>query len=100
MDKKNGHTPKSATTNITQPHCTSTVAQCNRLLTALIQQGAISTIYGREVLNIMAPPQRIFDLRAAGHQIITRRIIATDRNGIIHENVALYVLQKLAEGAA
>jgi hypothetical protein len=76
----------------------SASAQRKRLLEALQTQGAISTIYARDRLNIMAPAPRIKELREQGHQIHTDRISITDRNGFAHGNVARYVLIKLAGG--
>lgn len=74
---------------------TSTSAQRKRLLEAL-QQGAVSTLYAREQLNIMAPAPRIKELRQQGHQIHTARITTHDGNGFKHRNVARYVLIAMA----
>lgn len=77
---------------------TSARAQRKRLLEALQKLGAVSTCYARDQLNIMMPATRVHELRKLGHQIHTDRISITDRDGYTHDNVARYVLIKLAGG--
>lgn len=77
---------------------TSAYAQRKRMLDALQTLGAVNTLYARDRLNIMAPAPRIKELREQGYQIRTDRIRITDRDGFVHDNVALYVLIKLVEG--
>jgi hypothetical protein len=93
--KKNGDTSKGTTTK-TCLNSTSTHAQRQRLLEALIELGAVNTIYARDSLNIMSPAPRIMELRKQGHEIIKTPITINDRNGFIHSGVARYVLIKLA----
>lgn len=71
---------------------TSTSAQRQRLKTALIEFGSVTTIYAREVLGIMSPAPRVQELRAMSLKIITERIDATDSLGVRHHGVARYVL--------
>jgi hypothetical protein len=77
---------------------TSANAQRKRLLEALQKLGAVTTVYARDRLNIMAPAPRIKELREQGHKIHTDRINIIDSNGCAHGNVARYVLIKLAGG--
>lgn len=79
-------------------HCTSANAQRVRLLAALIELGAVNTLYARDRLNILMPAARVKELRNLGHQIHTDLITITDRNGFVHHKVARYVLIKLAQG--
>ena len=76
----------------------SAYAQRKRMLDALQKLGAVNTLYARDRLNIMAPAPRIKELREQGYQIRTDRIRITDRDGYVHDNVALYVLIQLVEG--
>jgi hypothetical protein len=78
-------------------HNTTAQAQRKRLLDALIELGAVNTLYARDILNVMAPAPRIKELRELGHHIHTDRITIKDRNGFIHDNVARYVLIAIAE---
>lgn len=75
---------------------TSTSAQRQRLLDALVELGAVNTLFARDCLNCLAPAPRIFELRAQGHEIFTDRITIHDTHGRTHSGVARYVLVKLA----
>ncbi|AYN97236.1 hypothetical protein EAW52_11000 [Pseudomonas sp. LTJR-52] len=78
---------------------TDAMRQRQRLLNALIELGAVNTLFARDKLNCMAPAPRIKELRALGHEIYTDRITINDRDGRTHKRVARYVLLKLAKDA-
>lgn len=80
------------------PHDTSLNAQRKRLLDALVELGAVNTMFARDRLNIMMPAARVKELRESGHDIFTDRIVINDHYGRSHPRVARYVLIKLAEG--
>lgn len=96
MNKKIGHLPKKAALKPSL-HNTTTQAQCNRLLAALIELGAVNTLYARDALNVLMPASRIKELREQGHDIFTDRISIKDQYERNHNGIARYVLIKLAE---
>lgn len=57
-----------------------------------MDQGSIDTFAITRELNICRPGARICDLRNAGYNIITNRIVLTDEWGRTHRGVALYSL--------
>ena len=69
-------------------------AQRRRLL-ARLQQGALTTIQARRDLDIMMPAARVFELRRAGHEIVTLWTEESTDCGKVHR-VALYVLRQRA----
>ncbi|NVJ48575.1 MAG: helix-turn-helix domain-containing protein [Cytophagia bacterium] len=73
----------------------STGAQRKRLKWALELAGknGISTIQAREILNIISPAPRIYELRNKGYDILTHWIVHIDAQGNKHR-VAKYVLEK------
>ncbi|MDQ2075769.1 helix-turn-helix domain-containing protein [Marinimicrobium sp. ABcell2] len=95
MNKKTSRLQKKAASK-SHLNNTSTRAQRKRLLDALIDLGAVNTLYARDRLNILMPAARIKELKNAGHDIFTDRITITDRDGRPHSRVARYVLIKLA----
>ncbi len=70
---------------------TSISAQ-NARLAERIEQGSVDTFAIMRELNICRPSARICDLRNAGYNIITNRIVLTDEWGRTHRGVALYTL--------
>ena len=90
--------PRQETAHKSHLNNTSTRAQRKRLLEALIELGAVNTMYARDRLNIMMPAARIKELREAGHDIATDRITINDRDGRAHSGIARYVLVRLAGG--
>lgn len=97
MRKKIGHPQKKAARKPSL-HSTTAKAQCRRLLAALIELGAVNTLYARDALNVLMPAARIKELREQGHEIVTTRIRIEDQHGRSHNGVARYVLIQLAEG--
>lgn len=92
--RKANHKASPKTSHI---HNTTTKAQRERLLSALIELGSVNTMYARDKLNILCPAARIIELREQGHNIHTDRITITDRDGRVHTRVARYVLLQLAQ---
>lgn len=75
-------------------------SQLQRLLQCLIERGAVSTLYARETLNIMAPAARIMDLRLMGYGIVTQQADLVDQLGVLHPKVARYVLISVPKDVA
>lgn len=76
---------------ITHVKNTSIDAQ-NARLASRMEQSSIDTFAIMRELNICRPGARICDLRNAGYEIITNRIVLTDEWGRIHRGVAVYTL--------
>ncbi|WP_199102452.1 helix-turn-helix domain-containing protein [Aquitalea sp. ASV11] len=93
MDKENARTTKVATSADTKANFTDTssIAQRNRLLLALLQ-GPVSTFHARNHLNILHPAARIHELKLQGYEIQSFRIPLFDDYGRPHRRMALYVL--------
>ena len=92
MKKKKAPTTRRGHKDTTND--TSTQAQRQRLLMALIEAGAdgITTIQARHELNILAPAPRVHELRHShGRNIKTIPTIETTPEGYEHK-VARYVL--------
>ncbi len=89
MDKKKAN-PK-ASPEKSRIQNTSISAQ-NARLAERIEQGSVDTFAIMRELNICRPGARICDLRKAGYNIITNRIVLTDEWGRTHRGVALYTL--------
>lgn len=70
---------------------TSITAQ-NARLAERMEQGSVDTFAIMRELNICRPGARICDLRNAGYNIITNRVVLTDEWGRTHRGVALYTL--------
>lgn len=64
----------------------------NARLAERMEQGSLDTFAIMRELNICRPGARICDLRSAGYNIITNRIVLTDEWGRTHRGVALYTL--------
>ncbi|MEA9979313.1 MULTISPECIES: helix-turn-helix domain-containing protein [unclassified Pseudomonas] len=64
----------------------------NARLAGRMEQGSIDTFAIMRELNICRPGARICDLRNAGYEIITNRIVLTDEWGRTHRGVAVYTL--------
>lgn len=75
-------------------------SQLQRLLQCLVEQGGVTTLYAREVLNIMAPAARVLDLRSMGYGIVTQQVDLVDHLGVVHPKVARYVLIFLPKDVA
>jgi hypothetical protein len=71
--------------------CTSTEAQELRILTELHAR-SMTTFEIRRDLDVVQVSARIFGLRAAGHRIVTTRIVVRSDSGAFHRRVALYTL--------
>jgi hypothetical protein len=69
------------------------------LLDALIaaKPYGISTVYAIEVLGILCPAARVFDLRKRGNEISVGRTTTTDSTGRVFKNVAVYTLLSSGE---
>lgn len=78
---------------------TSTPIQCMRALTALKDRGSkgVTTIYGRESLNIMHIAARVMELRRQGWNIATVWDVTENAQGHSHQN-ARYVLVSTRRG--
>lgn len=101
--KRNGPAKEAASKNVRANPITfaaSSATQCKVLLAALRKAGnrGLTTVYGRHRLGIIHPGGRIYDLRQAGAEIVTRWDRDTTPDGIAHR-VARYVLVS-AGGAA
>ena len=90
--------PRQETAHKSHLNNTSTRTQRKRLLEALIELGAVNTMFARDRLNIMMPAARIKELTESGHDIVTDRITINDRDGRTHGGIACYVLIRLAGG--
>lgn len=64
----------------------------NARLASRMERGSIDTFAIMRELNICRPGARICDLRNAGYEIITNRIVLTDEWGRTHRGVAVYTL--------
>jgi hypothetical protein len=73
-------------------------SQLLRLSQCLQEKRSVTTLYAREVLNIMAPAARVMDLRSMGYDILTQQIEVVDGAGVSHPKVARYVLISIPEG--
>ncbi|MGH8759723.1 MAG: helix-turn-helix domain-containing protein [Burkholderiales bacterium] len=69
---------------------TKSEAQRQRILAALTS--GPKTSYDLRRLGAYQNPTRIFELRRAGHNITTSRVVVTDGDGFTHSRVALYSL--------
>lgn len=83
--------PNKASPEQSRIQNTSISAQ-NARLAGRMEQGAIDTFAIMRELNICRPGARVCDLRNAGYEIITNRIVLTDEWGRIHRGVAVYTL--------
>lgn len=70
---------------------TSINAQIARLAERM-ERGSVDTFAIMRELNICRPGARVCDLRKAGYNIMTNRIVLTDEWGRIHRGVAVYTL--------
>ena len=75
----------------------STNSQKVRLLAALIEK-SMNRYEIEDQLNIGSPAARIYDLKQDGHQIISIYERAKNHAGYYHDQIARYVLIKLAGG--
>jgi hypothetical protein len=75
----------------------SAKAQRSRILDWLKRYESVTTIECQEILDIMRPAPRIFELRLRGHDIHTQPVRAETLQGCWHNRVARYILIKLAE---
>ncbi|WP_426427056.1 helix-turn-helix domain-containing protein [Pseudomonas palmensis] len=89
MDKKKANHKASPEESRLQN--TSITAQ-NARLAERMEQGSVDTFAIMRELNICRPGARICDLRNAGYNIITNRVVLTDEWGRTHRGVALYTL--------
>ena len=89
-DQKKGQ-PNKASPEKSHLQNTSISAQ-NARLVARMEQGSIDTFTIMRELNICRPGARVCDLRNAGLNIITNRIVLTDEWGRTHRGVAMYTL--------
>ncbi|MEN5198470.1 helix-turn-helix domain-containing protein [Pseudomonas wadenswilerensis] len=89
MDKKKANHKASQEKSRLQN--TSITAQ-NARLAERMEHGPVDTFAIMRELNICRPGARICDLRNAGYNIITNRIVLTDEWGRTHRGVALYTL--------
>ncbi|KIY18526.1 MULTISPECIES: helix-turn-helix domain-containing protein [Pseudomonas syringae group genomosp. 2] len=96
-DKKKAD--QQARLEISQIKNTSINAQNARFIQRL-RLGSIDTFTAMRELNICRPGARICDLRNAGYQIDTARIVLTDEWGRTHRGVALYTLMSEPRAAA
>lgn len=67
-------------------------AQRYRLLNEL-RKHPVTTFFARKYLEVWHPAARIQELKARGHRIDTVRVRETSDDGVVHHNVAKYVLQ-------
>ncbi|MDR2875421.1 MAG: helix-turn-helix domain-containing protein [Methylobacillus sp.] len=67
-------------------------AQRDRLLKAL-RRGSVSTLQARRDLDILAPAQRVFELRGQGYRIDTAWVWEPSQCGQQHR-VAKYILSR------
>lgn len=74
---------------MTNDYSTNTASQRQRLLAWLLTN-PITTLQARKELDIMHPSQRILELKALGHNIVTHW--TTDSTGKGKHRVACYVL--------
>lgn len=70
----------------------ASIAQRSRFLAELQKGATVNTFYARDVLGILMPAARIFELRALGYVIHAEYKCAVDKNGIEHDRIAHYVL--------
>lgn len=89
MDKKKANHKASPKQSRIQN--TSINAQNARLVSRM-EQGSVDTFTIMRELNICRPGARICDLRNAGYNITTNRIVLTDEWGGTHRGVAMYTL--------
>lgn len=94
MDKKEANSKVSQGTEA-DVNNTSCPAQRARILERL-KNGPLTTLEAAEELNVLRAPARIHELRDAGHNILTYRIVAHDGNGRRHPRIGKYVLINLA----
>ncbi|WP_044041172.1 helix-turn-helix domain-containing protein [Caballeronia insecticola] len=69
----------------------SAAAQRARLLRAL-KRGPVDTVHAYRKLDILHVPRRVFELREAGHSIVTSWVWRTTEQGERHR-VGLYSLE-------
>jgi len=70
--------------------------QCQKLLEALQELGALSTSDARDILGIFHPSGRVMELRRAGHFIDTQLRWLSDSEGRKHKQ-AVYTLLTRAD---
>ncbi len=70
---------------------TSAHTQRCRILAYLKKHGSATTMQIRNELCIMGSSQRVSELKAKGHNIITHKTSFIDPEGTFHGNVANYV---------
>jgi hypothetical protein len=85
---------KKATNHAANGTSTSRAAQRARLLAWLRERGTLTTIQARELLNVMHPAGRVFELRENGHNIVTVWTWANDHEGRAHRVGRYALLQK------
>ncbi|MGY6154119.1 helix-turn-helix domain-containing protein [Paraburkholderia graminis] len=66
-------------------------SQRARMLSAMCETGSITTFEAMRLLDVYDPRPRIFELRAAGHEITTLRRHEQTESGAAHY-VGVYVL--------
>jgi hypothetical protein len=71
----------------------SAASQRDRLLRAL-KRGPVDTQHASRKLDIIHPPRRVFELRAAGHRITTSWVWRVTEQGGRHR-VGLYSLEEV-----
>lgn len=59
---------------------------------ALLRKGPKTTFDLRAEAGAMQAPTRLHELRLRGYRILTQRVEAADESGLVHTNVARYVL--------
>lgn len=63
------------------------------IVLAALKDGPKTTIELRHVFGVMMPAARIRELRLAGNQIDTVRVVSYTPDGIKHHSIAKYVLR-------
>lgn len=82
----------TASSKTRNPNNTSADNQ-RAIVLAALQDGPKTTIELRHDYGVMMPAARVRELRLAGHNIITIRVVSYTPDGIKHHSIAKYVLR-------
>lgn len=93
--KEKGHPPQTALPDTTETKDTSSAAQRQRILERL-RKGSATTIQLRRDLDVIAPAQRIFELRHDQGCEINMRMVSDETKPGHKHTVALYSLVREA----
>lgn len=78
------------------PNNTSITNQ-HAIVIAALRESPKTTIELRHDYGVMMPASRVRELRLAGHNIVTVRVVSNTPDGIKHHSIAKYVLSTMGD---